>query len=243
MTVCARKLRRRVGWVAVMAVAMAWPAWAAAPQSAAPAGTQAVGQSAGPGTGAAAPQTQSGAAKPGTAKPGPATPPAPVVPSDYVIGPDDVLSISLWKDPAVNGDVTVRPDGKISFVFLNEIQAAGLTPEQLRAVLTTAFSTYQQDPTVTLVVKQINSRRVFITGEVGKPGAYPMTEHMTVLTLISLAGGVSAYAHKDNISVVRIVNGVNVRVAKVNYDDIIDGKVAALKQNIELKPGDQVIVP
>ncbi|HEY6357097.1 MAG TPA: polysaccharide biosynthesis/export family protein [Vicinamibacterales bacterium] len=240
----ATKLTGRMEWVAAIALTMVWPAWAAAPQSVVPEATQVVGQSAGRGTGAAVPQPQSGASKPaGTAKPGPATAPLPVVPSDYVIGPDDVLTISLWKDPAVNGDATVRPDGKISFVFLNEIQAAGLTPEQLRASLTTAFSTYQQDPTVTLVVKQINSRKVYITGEVGRAGTYALTEHMTVLNLISIAGGVSAYAHKDNITVMRLVNGVTVRVAKVNYDDIIDGKAAALKQNIELKPGDQVIVP
>jgi len=237
------KLRGRAGWIAVMTAAMVWPAWAA-PQSVPPAGTQVAGQSTGRGTGAAVPQPPPGAGKPVATppKPGAATPPA-TPPPDYVIGPDDVLTISLWKDATVNGDVTVRPDGKISFAFLNEIQAAGLTPEQLRAVLTTAFSTYQQDPTVTLVVKQINSRKVYITGEVGRPGTYPLTEHMTVVNLISVAGGVSAYAHKDNISVLRIVNGVNVRVAKINYDDIIDGKVAALKQNIELKPGDQVIVP
>jgi polysaccharide export outer membrane protein len=215
------------------------PVLAAIPQSTASGGTPVVGQSAGRSTGAAVPQTPSGAAKPSGA-PAPA-PPAP--PPGYVIGVDDVLTISLWKDTALNGDVVVRPDGKISFAFLNEIQAAGLTPEQLRAVLTTAFSTYQKDPTVTLVVKQINSRKVYITGEVGKPGWYPLAEHMTVLNLISLAGGVSPYAHKDNISVLRIVNGVTTRVAKVNYDDMIDGKATALKQNIELKPGDQVIVP
>jgi polysaccharide export outer membrane protein len=233
------KPRGRVGWAAVMAVAMVWPAWAVAPQSAAPPGPP-VGQAAGQGRGTGSPvQAPSGAAKPA----GATTPPAVTPPPGYVIGVDDVLTIGLWRDTVVNGDVVVRPDGKISFAFLNEIQAAGLTPEQLRAVLTTAFSTYQQDPTVTLVVKQINSRKVYITGEVGRPGFYPLTEHMTVLNLISVAGGVSAYAHKDNISVLRIVNGVTTRIAKVNYDDIIDGKANALKQNIELKPGDQVIVP
>jgi polysaccharide export outer membrane protein len=214
-------LRGRAGWVAAIAVAMVWPAWAASPQSATPPGTV-VGQ-----------------AKPA----GASAPPAVAPPPGYVIGPDDVLTIGLWKDATLNGDVLVRPDGKISFALVNEIQAAGLTPEQLRAVLTTEFSKIQNDPTVTLVVKQINSRKVYITGEVGRPGTYPLTEHMTVLNLISIAGGVSAYAHKDNISVVRVVNGVTMRVAKVNYDDITDGKASALKQNIELKPGDQVIVP
>jgi polysaccharide export outer membrane protein len=235
-TIDTMKLRARVGWVSVMAVAMVWPAWAAAPQSVTPPGTPVVGQ--GRGTGAPV-QAPSAAAKPAGAP----APPAVVPPPGYVIGPDDVLTISLWKDTTVNGDVVVRPDGKISFAFLNEIQAAGLTPEQLRAVLTTAFSTYQQDPTVTLVVKQINSRKVYITGEVGRAGTYPLTEHMTVLNLISVAGGLSPYAHKDNISVLRVVNGVTVRIAKVNYEDITDGKTTALRQNIELQPGDQVIVP
>lgn len=214
----------RTACVAAIVAAMAWPVAVRAQKP----------------TSASGPQTSGSAAKPAATQV--ATPPV-ATPPGYVIGPDDVLSIGLWKDPTLNGDVVVRPDGKISFAFLNEIQAAGLTPEQLRAVLTTALSTYQQDPTVTLVVKQINSRKVYITGEVGKPGTYAMTERMTVLNLISVAGGLTPYAHKDNISVVRMVNGVTTRIAKVNYDDIIDGKAVALKQNIELKPGDQVIVP
>jgi polysaccharide export outer membrane protein len=234
------KLRGRVGWAAAMAAAMVVaPARAAMPQSTISGGQPVVGQTAGRGTGAAVPQASNGTPKPsGAPAPAPAAPPP-----GYVIGVDDVLTISLWKDTSLNGDVVVRPDGKISFAFLNEIQAAGLTPEQLRAVLTTEFSAIQKDPTVTLVVKQINSRKVYITGEVARPGTYALTEHMTVLNLISLAGGVSPYAHKDNISVLRIVNGVTTRIAKVNYDDMIDGKAAALKLNIELKPGDQVIVP
>jgi len=231
--------------VAAMAVAMVWPVWAAAPQSVPPQGTPVVVAQPAGGAGAPVPQAPAAAAKPGAAaaKPGAPPPPAAVLPPpDYVIGPDDVLAISLWKDTTVNADVTVRPDGKISVAFLNEIQAAGLTPEQLRAVLTTAFSSYQTDPTVTLVVKQINSRKVYITGEVGRAGTYPLTEHMTVLNLISVAGGLSAYADKDNISVLRVVNGATVRIAKLNYGDITDGNAKAFKQNIELKPGDQVIV-
>jgi polysaccharide export outer membrane protein len=233
----ARTVKARAAWVAAVVVTMAWPVCTAIPLLARQGTT---GQTAGRGTGAPV-QAPSSPAKPGTPPTSATTPPA--IPAGYVIGPDDVLTIGLWKDSSVQGDVTVRPDGKISVAFVNEIQAAGLTPEELRVELTKAFSTYQTDPTVTLVVKQINSRKVYINGEVGRPGVYPLTEHMTVLNLISVAGGVSAYAHKDNISVVRLVNGVTTRVVKINYDDIVDGKPAALKLNIELKPGDQVIVP
>src|SRR5512142_3394910 len=105
------------------------------------------------------------------------------VPTDYVIGAEDVLAIVYWRDKDMSGDVAVRPDGKISLPLLNDIQAAGLTPTQLRDRLTDVSKKYLEDPGVTVVVKQMNSRRVFITGEVNKPGPYPLGGPTTVLQL------------------------------------------------------------
>ena len=113
----------------------------------------------------------------------------PSVPPGYVIGPEDILTVVFWRDKDMTGDVQVRPDGKISVALINEVQAAGLTPEQLRGVLSKAASKYIEDPNVTVVVKEIRSRKVFITGQVGKPSNFPLIGEMTVLQLIAQAGG------------------------------------------------------
>jgi len=196
------------------------------------------------------------AARPTTPPPGtsgPAGAPAatpraetPVVPAgiatpvDYVIGPDDVLGIVFWREQDLSSEVAVRPDGKISLPLLNEIQASGLTPEQLRTNLTQAANRYVEDPAVTVVVKAINSRKEFITGEVGKPGPYPLTGPTTVLQLIATAGGVQEYAKLDRIVVMRTENGKTIS-HKFNYKQVSQGK--NLQQNIDLKPGDTIIVP
>jgi polysaccharide export outer membrane protein len=161
-------------------------------------------------------------------------------PSDYVIGPDDQLSIVFWRDKDLTSDVTVRPDGKISLPLLNDVQAAGLTPEQLRARITEDAKRYIEDPTAAVVVRQINSRKVFITGQVNKPGPYPITAPTTVLQLIAMAGGVTDYAKSSEIVVMRVESGKPVSYP-FNYKDITKRK--NLKQNIELKPGDTVVVP
>ena len=163
-----------------------------------------------------------------------------VAPADYVIGPDDVLTVIFWREKDMSADVGVRPDGRISLPLLNDVQAAGLTPEQLRVNITQAATKYIEDPTVTVVVKQINSRKVFITGQVAKPGPYPLMGPITVLQLITIAGGVLEYADSENISVVRTENGKPTR-SRFNYKEFTRGK--NLAQNIELKPGDQIIVP
>ena len=190
--------------------------------------------------GAQAPTAGNGSpAAPGT--PGaPAVPAGVTPPPDYVIGPDDVLTIIFWREKDMSAEVGVRPDGRISLPLLNEVQAAGLTPEQLRTNIAQAAAKYIEEPTVTVVVKQINSRRVFITGQVAKPGPYPLMGPVTVLQLITIAGGVLEYADSENISVVRTVNGKPTRT-RFNYKEFTRGK--NLEQNIELKPGDQIIVP
>jgi polysaccharide biosynthesis/export protein len=182
-------------------------------------------------------------APPTAAAPRAATPVVPagvVTPPDYVIGPDDVLNIVFWREQDLSSEVAVRPDGKISLPLLNEIQASGLTPEQLRGNLTQAANRYVEDPAVTVVVKAINSRKVFITGLVGKPGPYPLSSPTTVLQLIAMAGGVQEYAKAERIVVMRTENGRTVS-HKFNYKQVSEGK--NLQQNIELKPGDTIIVP
>jgi polysaccharide export outer membrane protein len=161
-------------------------------------------------------------------------------PADYVIGPADQLSIVFWRDKDLSADVTVRPDGKISLPLLNEVQAAGYTPEQLRARLVEAASKYVEEPNATVVVKEINSRNAFITGNVLKPGPYPVSANMTVLQMIALAGGLQEYADDKNIVIIRIESG-NTQYHNFNYRDVV--KRRRIEQNIVLRPGDTVVVP
>ncbi len=168
-------------------------------------------------------------------------------PADYVIGPDDVLLVNFWRDKEMSVEVTVRPDGKITVPLLSDVQAAGFPPEQLRDRLAEQAKKYMVDPSVTVVVRQINSRRVFITGEVAKPGAYPLNDRLTVVQLIAVAGGLTEFAKSKDIVVMRGDSSAAVRprgepaAFKFNYKDFVSGR--NLKQNVELKPGDTVIVP
>ena len=168
---------------------------------------------------------------------------AVTAPPDYVIGIEDVLTIFFWREQALSGDVVVRPDGKITLPLLNELVAAGLTPTELRENVTKAAAKYFPDePIVTVGVKQINSRKVYITGEVAKGGTYPLLESTTVLQLIIKAGGLTEFADRKHITVVRAEkrpDGKNWTSA-FNYDDMMNRR--NLKQNIELKPGDVVMV-
>ena len=169
-----------------------------------------------------------------------ATVPGVIPPADYVIGADDVLTIVFWREKDLSSDVVVRPDGKISLPLINDIQAAGLTPEQLRGGVTEAAAKFVEEPTVTVVVKTINSRKVFITGQVNRPGPYPLSSPMTVLQLIATAGGIQEYAKSEDIVIMRTENGVPT-MHRFNYKDVMRRK--NLKQNIELKPNDTIIVP
>jgi polysaccharide export outer membrane protein len=181
--------------------------------------------------------------RPGSGATARATSPAEAVvapPPGYLIGANDVLSILFWREKDLTVDVTVRPDGRISLPLLNDVEAAGLTPEELRVKIQDQAQAYVQDPNVTVLVKQINSRKVFITGRIPKPGPYNLTGPMTVLQLISEAGGVQEYADTSKIVVVRTENGKPVRYP-FNYKWVLAGK--NLRQNIELKPGDTIVVP
>ena len=162
------------------------------------------------------------------------------VPPDYVIGPGDVLIINFWRRADVSGEVTVRPDGRISLPLLDDIDAAGLTPEQLRDRVIAKASKLFEDARPTFVVREVNSRIVYITGLVAKPGPYPLRGPLTVMQLISLAGGLREFADAEKIAIVRRVNGKEVGL-RFNYKDV--SALKKLEQNIELKPGDTVVVP
>jgi polysaccharide export outer membrane protein len=169
-----------------------------------------------------------------------AAPTSITVPADYVIGPDDILSIDFWRDKDMSTDVVVRPDGQITLPLVSDVQAGGLTPEQLRDSIRQSALKFLEDPSVTVTVKQINSRKVFVMGQVGKPGAYPLSNPTTVLQLLSMAGGVAEFAEANKIMIMRTENGKQVAL-KFNYKDVAKGK--NLQQNILLKPGDTVVVP
>jgi polysaccharide biosynthesis/export protein len=183
-------------------------------------------------------------AQPAVAQSGASTPaltgPSVSVPADYVIGPEDVVGVMFWREPEMSGDVTVRPDGMISLPLLGDIRAVGLRPEALSAEVQKAAGRYLSDANATIVVRQINSRRVFITGEVRSPGAYPLIGPRTVLQLIALAGGLSEYADGDKITVMRAEESAT-RTLKFNYKEVSKGK--RLDQNVLLQPGDTVVVP
>ena len=159
---------------------------------------------------------------------------------DYVIGPEDVLNINVWKEAEMSATVPVRPDGKISLPLLNDVQAAGLKPMQLAADITEKLKKYLEQPQVTVVVTQINSRRFFVLGEVSRPGAFPLLPGMTVLQAISSAGGFSQYANQSKVYVLRTENGKQQKIP-FNYKEVLKGE--RTEQNIVLKPGDTIVVP
>lgn len=165
---------------------------------------------------------------------------AVAVGAEYVIGPEDVLGIVFWREPEISGDVTVRPDGRVTLPLIGELRAEGLSPDQLRAQIQTAAAKYVTDANVAVVIRQINSRKVFVTGKVTTPGTFSLAGPRTVMQVIALAGGLNEYADADNITVLRNKNG-KAQSFKFNYKDVARGR--KLEQNILLEPGDTVVVP
>jgi polysaccharide biosynthesis/export protein len=159
---------------------------------------------------------------------------------NYVIGPQDVLDVDVWKEAELTRDVPVRPDGKISLPLVNDVQAAGLTPTQLSEEISTELKKFITNPQVTVIVNQINSQRVYILGEMTRPGAYPLLPGMTVLQALSSAGGFTPFASLKKIYVLRSEGGKQEKFP-FNYKEVVKGKSA--DQNIVLKAGDQIVVP
>lgn len=180
-----------------------------------------------------------GSAKNDTAPPPAADATGSSTPSDYIIGADDQLQISVWHEPDLHETLPVRPDGKISMPLLNDVQAAGLTPIQLKDSITEKLKKYIADPRVTVVVTAMNSRRVFVTGEVTHSGPVALLPHMTVLQALAQAG-FTQFSNLKSIYVLRTENGKQVRLP-FNYKEVVKGNRP--EQNIALKAGDTVVVP
>ena len=169
----------------------------------------------------------------------PANAPLPQTSSSYVIGPDDTLHISVWKEPDLTNTMPVRADGMISLPLLNDVKAAGLTPMQLADSITEKLKKYITDPHVTVEVTQMNSQRIYITGEVLHTGAMNLTPNMTVLQALASAG-FTQFANTKGIYVLRSDGGKQEKIA-VNYKKLVKGE--DMQQNLVLKPGDTIVVP
>ena len=167
--------------------------------------------------------------------PNPAKPPEEF----YVIGAGDVLGINVWKEPALSGTVKVRPDGYVTLPLINELQVVGLTTSELRKLLEQKYKEFTTDPFVTIRIEGISSAEVFLVGQVGRTGAFPLSGNETILQLLSRAGGLGIFADRSNVRVVRR-DGDKITEYIVDYDAIIKGD---LKQDILLRPGDRIIVP
>ena len=160
--------------------------------------------------------------------------------ADYKIGPQDLLRVDVWKEPDISRTIPVRPDGKISLPLLNDVQAAGLTSMQLAGVIREGLTKYITSPQVTVTVTEINSRRVYCTGEVLKPGALSLLPNMTALQAISSCGGFTQFAKVKGIYILRVEGGKQIQ-HPFNYKDVVKGKKP--EDNILLQPGDVIVVP
>jgi polysaccharide export outer membrane protein len=157
----------------------------------------------------------------------------------YVIGPDDSLAITVWKEPSLSGTIPVRPDGMISIALIGDLRAAGRTPMQLADDITVKLKKYIQDPNVSVVVMADSSQRIFLIGEVGHVGPVPMTPGMTPLQAIAAGGGLSAFANSKKIYILRNEGGKQQKIP-FNYKQALKGESS---QDVTLKPGDTIVVP
>jgi polysaccharide export outer membrane protein len=161
---------------------------------------------------------------------------------DYVIGNEDVLDISVWKSPELSLSIMVRPDGMISLPLIGEVRADGRTPKELKKEIEESLREYRQEPLVSIIVKESNSKSIYITGEITRPGKYPLRSETTITQAIALAGGFTQWANKDKILLIRKspMNPEGNRVT-IKYSDIVSG--TNMKANLLLRAGDTVIVP
>lgn len=159
---------------------------------------------------------------------------------DYVIGTEDILAIDVWKEPEVSRTVPVRPDGRISLPLIGDLQASGHTPMELRSLIAEKLKAFITNPEVTVMVQEVKSRRFNVVGQVAKPGSYLLSEKVTVLDAIAMAGGFQQFAKSNRIYVLRRTNGQQVRIP-FDYKAVIRGRRP--EQNVELQPEDTVVVP
>ena len=162
-------------------------------------------------------------------------------PKDYKIGAGDILDITIWKEPDLSrAEILVRTDGKISFPLLNDVQAAGLTPLEMKRNMEAGLKEFISNPFVTVTVRSPESQKIYILGEVLNTGEYPLTKHLTVLQAFALAGGFTDWASKKEIILMRKEGGKE-KLYRINYKNIVKGK--DLGQNLKLKADDTIIVP
>lgn len=164
-------------------------------------------------------------------------PPAP----GYSIGTEDILAINVWKEPELSRTVPVRPDGKVTVPLIGEVQAQGLTPNELETNIAKALKSFVANPEVSVIVQEVHSVKFNILGEVTKPGSYPLAKPTTVLDAIALAGGFRDFAKTTKVYVLRVRSDGSRHTMPFNYKDVIKGK--HFEQNVELSPGDTIIVP
>jgi polysaccharide export outer membrane protein len=158
----------------------------------------------------------------------------------YKIGPQDILKIDVWREDQLTRTVPVRPDGKITLPLLNDVKAAGLTPMELAGVIRDELKNFVNEPQVSVSVTEINSRRIYVTGEVVRAGAYPLLPQMTALQALSSSGGFNQFARIKSIHILRVVDGKKVSIP-FNYKGAVSGKNPA--EDIELQAGDVIVVP
>lgn len=181
----------------------------------------------------AAPPAQ---AKPEAAEPAKTPLPVTVDPKTFNLGPEDIILVRVWREPELSSQMVIRPDGKITMPLIREVDASGITPEQLAARISEALSQYLNNPQVLVQVLAVRSKRYMISGEILKPGAYPLAVSTTVFEAITLAGGFRDFANKKKITIVR-----GDKRLRFNYNDVVKGK--NLTQNVQLENGDEIIVP
>lgn len=156
----------------------------------------------------------------------------------YIIGVEDELQISVWREPELSTAVVVRPDGMITLPLINDVKAVGLKTEELQNVLMDKLKSFVNEPQVTVIVRGIRSRKVYLVGEVGHQGTFPLNGDMTALELLAAAGGVGPFAKADSIYILREQNGKKIRIP-FHYKKAVAGK----SENVTLQPGDLVVVP
>ncbi len=162
--------------------------------------------------------------------------PTSVDPNVYKLGPDDLIGVRVWRENDLSGQLAIRPDGKITMPLVNELKAADLTPTQLADEIAKALTKFVNNPQVTVTVLQVRSKRYFMSGEIARPGAYPLATPVTVFEAITMAGGFREFANKKKVTVIR-----GAKRFRFNWNEVVKGK--NLSQNITLENGDQVIIP
>ena len=176
---------------------------------------------------------------PGEARPAAQNVAAMATTDSYVIGLSDVIIVTVLKEPTLSSSLLVRPDGMISMPLLGDIMASGKTPLQLADEIAAKLKKFIQDPNVTVILSQMNSKKIYLIGEVGKTGPIEMTPGMTLLEAIATAGGVSEYANKKKIYILRDENGKHLKLP-VQYKEALKGNTTL---NVTLKPGDTIVIP